>query len=85
MIVDDINGGKLPRQQPTRWGDLRPGDTLICPHDGLAEGVLSSEPVPGNQPREQGRQRILVGSDDIAGRVEQHSHVRPSSDVVAVP
>lgn len=75
MILDDVAGQRLPRRAPVRWGELRVGDTIRCPHDGLLEGVV------GVEFDRLGRVRVTFGADDICGRVEHHAHVRPQSDV----
>lgn len=69
MILDDIAAQRLPRRAPVRWGDLRVGDTITCPHDATTvETVTISE--AGHL---VGDWRVVVDAG--------HFHARPSSDV----
>jgi hypothetical protein len=76
VILDDIASARLPRRQPTHWGELREGDLLVCPYDGEVEVVTDAEAG------ERGRCHVEAG-DPVEG--PRHTHTRPASDVVAVP
>jgi hypothetical protein len=79
VILDEIAAQRLPRRAEVRWGALRKGDVIICPHDGLPEGVLR---VSTSWP---GRAHVEMGFEDPEGVYPLHTHVRPASDVVATP
>lgn len=75
MIIEEIDSPRLGKRQRKLWGELRPGDEIQCPHDGLVELVI------GQRAGVRGRHHVEVGGDDIAGRVHDHTHVRPASDL----